>query len=62
MTKIEAAARSIKAAGYDQLARDFRRLPQYREKIALIVSRDVTLRLGAALGERLEVALLEAAR
>ena len=61
MTKIDAAVEAIKAAGYDQMAKDFRKHPEYRERIAKIVSRDVTQRLGHTLGSRLESALMEAA-
>jgi hypothetical protein len=62
MTKIDAAVEAIKAAGYDAMARDFRKHPEYRERIAKIVSRDVTQRMGSAMGSKLEQALLAAAR
>lgn len=62
MTKIEAAAEAIRAAGYDQMARDFVKYPQHRERIARIVSHDVSNRLGHVLGSRLKASLMLAAR
>lgn len=60
MTKIEAAAEAIEAAGWTQLAKEFKTHPQHRAKIAQIVSQDATQRLGYAFGQRL-LAALEAA-
>lgn len=62
MTKIDAAVEAIKAAGFDQMAREFRKYPQHRERIAEIVSRDVSQRMGYAMGSKLEQALFAAAR
>lgn len=62
MTKIDAAVEAIKAAGYDQMAREFRKYPQHRAKITTVVSRDVTQRLGYVMGQRLATLLTAAAR
>jgi hypothetical protein len=61
MTKIDAAVKVIREAGYDALATDFRTKPRLRAVIALTVGRDVTRRMGRELGERTEKLLLIAA-
>ena len=61
MTKIDAAVEAIKAAGFAQLAREFRASPEYRERIAKLVSRDMAKRMGPGFGAKLEAALMAAA-